>query len=73
MKAPCCMAATAEGTRAVAGDQDHLGVGLVVLGPAQDLQPVDVVHHQVGDDDVERVLARSAGARRLPLVATVQS
>ena len=44
------------GDRAVAGDQDHLGVGQVVLGRAQNLQAVDVVHHQVGDDDVELLL-----------------
>ncbi len=52
------------GDRAVAGDQDHLGVGQGLLGAGQDLQPVDVVHHQVGDDDVERLLLDQLGPLR---------
>ena len=41
------------GDGAVAGHQDHFGVGLLGLGAGQNAQPVDVVHHQVGDDHVE--------------------
>ena len=41
------------GDRAVAGHEDHFGVGLVGLRPGEDAQAVDVVHHQIGDDDVE--------------------
>ena len=40
----------------MAGDQDHFGVGQGLLGFGQNRQAVDVVHHQVGDHDVERVL-----------------
>ena len=47
--------------RAVAGQQDDLGVGLVGLRPGEDAQAVDVVHHQVGDDDVEVLLLDDAG------------
>ncbi len=56
----------------MAGDQDHFGVGQHFLGLGQDGQPVDVVHHQVGDDQVERVLFDPADPFG-PLVATVQS
>ncbi len=58
------------GNRAVAGDQDHLGVGQDLLGAGQDAQAVDVVHHQVGDDDVEGVLLDPPDAFRARLVAT---
>ena len=48
--------------RAVAGDDDHLRLGGGLLGPGQDLQAADVGHHQIGDDDVERLLLDPAGA-----------
>ena len=41
--------------RAVAGEDDHLGVGQLALGLGQDLQPTDAVHDEVGDDDIERL------------------
>ena len=41
------------GHRAVAGHEDHLGVGLVGLRPGENAQAVDVVHHQIGDHHVE--------------------
>ena len=44
------------GNRAVAGDENHFGVGLVVFGVRQHFEAADVVHHQVGDDDVELFL-----------------
>ena len=37
----------------MAGYQDHFGVGLFDLGVLEYAQPVDVVHHQVGDDQIE--------------------
>jgi hypothetical protein len=37
----------------VGGDQDHRDVGRAVEDVLQDLEPADLGHHQVGDDDVE--------------------
>jgi hypothetical protein len=51
---------------AVAGDQDHLGVGQVVFGLGQQRQTIDVVHLEVGDDDLEVIVGnalRSLGSR----------
>ena len=38
--------------RAMTGDQDDFGVGEVVFGPAEDLHAINIVHHQVGNDNV---------------------
>ena len=61
---------------AVAGDDDHLGVGVRLLEPAQQLQPVDVGQHHVGHDDVglpglEDLLAARADHRGPDFVALV--
>ena len=47
--------------RAVPGDDDHFGVGQLLLALAKDLEAVDFVHLHVGDDDVEIVLALDQG------------
>ena len=39
--------------RPEAGQQDHFGIGLGAFGPFEDLQAVDIVHLQVGEDHVE--------------------
>ena len=62
--------------RAVTGDDDDLGVGMRLLEPAQQLEPVDVGQHHVGDDDVglpglEDLLAARADHRGPDLVALV--
>ena len=44
------------GDGAMAGDDDHLCLGGGLLRPGEDFQAADVVHHQVGDDDIERFL-----------------
>ncbi len=41
---------------AVAGDDDHLGVGQILLGLAENGEAVHVLHAQVGEDDVEFVM-----------------
>ncbi len=41
---------------AVRRNQDHLGVGLLLLGLAEDRHSVEVAHPQIGDDEVELVL-----------------
>ena len=58
---------------AVAGDDDHLGVGAAPAGLAEDGQAVQVGHLQVGEDDVAVVASRCSRAPSAPLVATVQS
>ncbi len=58
--------------RAVAGEDDHLGVGQFALGLGQDLQPTDAFHDQVGDDDIERLFLDQPQALA-PLVATTHS
>ena len=42
--------------RGVAGDDDDLGLRVQPPGRLQDLQAADLVHHQVGDDEVEGVV-----------------
>jgi len=37
----------------VARHQNHFSVGLVGLRSGQNAQSVDIVHHQIGNDDVE--------------------
>ena len=46
------------------GDHDDLGVDRSSLGTRQNLEATDVVHHQVGDDDVERLLLDLPGSLR---------
>ena len=41
------------GDRAVAGQENDLGVGLLRFGEVENAETVDIVHHQVGNDDVE--------------------
>ncbi len=38
----------------VAGEHDHLDIRMLVLGLFQDLDPVEVRQHQIGDHQVER-------------------
>ena len=59
------------GDRAVAGHADDFGVGLLRFGEIEDAEPVDVVHYQVGNDDVEGGLPDDFRARE-PEVATRQ-
>ena len=47
--------------RAVPGHEDHGRFGLLTLGLGEDGQAVDVVHHQVGDHDVERRFFEDGG------------
>ncbi len=47
---------TARFDRAVAGEDDDLGVGQLAFGFAQDLESADALHDEVGDDDVEALL-----------------
>ena len=61
LKAPCCIASTALGTVAWPVTRITSASGSVLAGAAEDLHAVDVVHHQVGDDDVERVGLDLAG------------
>ena len=61
---------------AVAGDDDHFGVGVGLLEPAQQLQPVDIGQQHVGDDDVglpglEDFLAARADHRGADFIALV--
>ncbi len=60
------------GDRAVAGDQDHLGVGQLLFGVGQNGEAIDLVHHQVRDHQVERAVVDRAWLPCGPLVATVQ-
>ena len=46
----------------MAGDQDHFGVGQVVFGFFQQCDAVQIVHHQIGDDDVERLVLDPLGS-----------
>ena len=48
--------------RTEAGQQDDLGIGLGTLGPFEDLQAVDVVHLQIGENGVEFPLFDEPGA-----------
>ena len=49
------------GDGAMAGHHDHLGIGRRSLRTRQDLEATDVVHHQVCDDDIERLLFDLSG------------
>ena len=49
---------------AMAGDDDHFGLVRCLLRPREDLQAADVVHHQVGDNDIERLLLDLPGPFR---------
>ncbi len=64
------------GHAAVAGDDDDFGRGMRLLEPAQQLQPVRVGQHHVGDDDVglpgaEDLVAAGPDHRCPDLVALV--
>ena len=51
----------------MAGNKDHFRIGQRLPGAGQNLHAIDVVHHQIGDDDVERIgfdLPRAFGAAR---------
>ena len=56
LNAPCCIASTALGTEAWPVTMITSASGRQLLGAGQQLHAVDVVHHQVGDDDVVGVL-----------------
>ena len=40
----------------MAGDQNHFAFGLQVFGFLQNIHAIDVVHHQIRDDDIVSVL-----------------
>ena len=48
----------------MAGDNDHLGFRRHGLGPGQDFQAADVVHHQIGDNNIEDLLLDLLGPLR---------
>jgi hypothetical protein len=52
------------GNGGVAGDHDHLRLGKRLLRAAENLHPVQAVHHQVGDDDVENFGVEPLGPLR---------
>ena len=60
------------GDRPVAGHEDHLAVGLGLLGPGEDPEAVDVVHHQVGNNHVEGPVFDQLRPPAVPEVATRQ-
>ena len=56
------MASTAEATRGIGRDHQHLRPVLPALQMADEFQPAHAGHLQIGDHDVEAVRASTASA-----------